>query len=517
MIDFDSTILWAAIVILVVPLLIIVAAEFDERLRQRESILRPAVAAIRDWGLPAFAVWAVLVPVLSLDTESLVVRIAASVMVLAIAMAALRIVRALITAYQDRPRLPGTRTIPQLVLAVPRIVTFLVAGWLLIDGVWGVDLSAALTALGVTSLVISFALQDTLSGLASGMLLLSDQPFKPGDWITTGETEGEVMDLSWRTTRIRNRNGDLIIVPNSELANAAVVNFSSPDPLHRVVVSMQVAFVNPPTLAIEMLLDAARSVPGVVHEPPPTVYVTQIDDPLMGYDIRMWVTDYAIAPRVKSDFGRLVWYQSHRHNVPLPSPAQDLYLYDGVAAGESSALTIEQLRNRLQRAPLLASLSDDELDTLAAATEPARFAVGERILDSRTTERNLLIIDGGFAELMIVVDGKELTVGQFGVGEALGILDFRSTALNGAFIRASTDCEVLVVDSVAIGTVGSRNVGVSTAMNRLAAIRRRRLERVLERSRALHDLTGGHTPGSEPTPGAHESQSQFDNSDGTDS
>ena len=486
--DVTGATWWAGVVILVVPLLIIVAAEFDERLRQRESTLRPAVTVIREWGLPFFAVWAVLVPVLGVDNDNIAVQVAASGMVLAIAIAVLRVIQALIASYQSRPRLPGTRAAPQLLLAVPRIVTLIVAGWLLIDGVWGVDLSAALTALGVTSLVISFALQDTLSGLASGMLLLSDQPFKPGDWITTGEMEGEVVDLSWRTTRIRTRDRDLIVVPNSQLANAAVVNYSSPDPLHRVAVSLQVAYVNPPTLAIEMLLDAARSTPGVLAEPPPIVFVTQIDDPLMGYDVHMWVRDYAIVPKVKSDFGRLVWYQSHRHNVPLPSPAQDLYLYDGVAAGEAGDPTTEDLRNGLQRSPLLSSLSDDELDTLAASTHAARFAVGEVILGPGTTERHLYIIDQGLAQLSVPIDGQDVTVGEFGAGEALGVLDLSSSAARGASISAVTDCEVFVIDSQAIGSVGSRNVEVSTAMNRLAAIRRRRLDRVLEREASRLDI-----------------------------
>jgi len=486
--DITGVTWWAGVVILVVPLLIIVAAEFDERLRQRESTLRPAVTVIREWGLPFFAVWAVLVPVLGVDNDNLAVRIAASGMIFAVAAAVLRVIQALVTAYRNRPRLPGTRAVPQLLLALPRIVTIIVAGWLLIDSVWGVDLSAALTALGVTSLVISFALQDTLSGLASGMLLLSDQPFKPGDWITTGDTEGEVIDLSWRTTRIRTRDGDVIIVPNSELAGSAVVNYSSPDPLHRVGVSLQVAYVNPPTLAIEMLLDAARSTPGVLAEPPPHVFVTQIDDPLMGYDVHMWVRDYAIVPKVKSDFGRLVWYQSHRHNVPLPSPAQDLYLYDGVAAGEVGIPTTEDLRNGLQRSPLLSSLSDDELDTLASSTIAARFAVGEVILGPGTTERNLYIIDQGLAQLSVPIDGQDAQVGEFGAGEALGVLDLTSSAARGASINAVTDCEVFVIDSQAIGNVGSRNVEVSTAMNRLASIRRRRLDRVLEREASRLDI-----------------------------
>ena len=315
---------WAIIMIVAVPAVVIAAAELEERLRQRDSDLQPAVRILRNWALPFFAIWALLVPVLGSSRDSMGVRLAASGLVLADSASVLSLLRVIVADIRDRPRTEGGRPVPQLLLALPRLAAIIATGWILISTVWGVDLSAALTALGVTSLVVSFALQDTLSGLASGVLLLSDPPFHPGDWIESGDVEGVVVDVNWRTTRIRDRNGDVITVPNSQLAGANIVNYTSPDNLHRVVVGLQVAYLNAPTLAKAMLLDAAKGTPGVLEDPAPLVRVVQIDDPLMGYEVHMWIDDYAIAPRVKSDFGSLVWYQSHRHGVPLPSPAQDL-------------------------------------------------------------------------------------------------------------------------------------------------------------------------------------------------
>ena len=74
----------------------------------------------------------------------------------------------------------------------------------------------------------------------------------------------------------------------------------------------------------------------------------------MGYEVDLWIEDYAIAPRVFNEFGGLVWYHSYRHDVPLPSPAQDLYLWDGVHTAETSRPDRAEVRRRLQRAPLFA-------------------------------------------------------------------------------------------------------------------------------------------------------------------
>jgi hypothetical protein len=66
--------LWATVVIVVVPLVIIAAAEVDERLRQRESPLRSAVAILRNWTLPAFSVWAIARPVLGLEDDGVICK-----------------------------------------------------------------------------------------------------------------------------------------------------------------------------------------------------------------------------------------------------------------------------------------------------------------------------------------------------------------------------------------------------------------------------------------------------------
>ena len=468
---------WAAVVVVAVPVAIIAASEVDERLRQRNSRFRPAVATLRLAVLPFLALWALLVPVLALDPDAAGVRFAATGLVLTTAVVLSRLIRVFVEDLRKRPRDNGKGPLPQLLLALPRLAVVLVAAWLLVGTVWGVDLSAALTAFGVTTLVISFALQGTLSGLASGMLLLSDQPFKPGDWIRSGDVEGKVVDINWRTTSIRDRNADMHVVPNSILADAAIVNYSAPEPLHRIVFSLQVAFVNPPTLAKAMLLDAAMSTPGVLSDPAPVVRVVQVDDPLMGYDVQLWVDDYAIVPRVKSDFASLVWYQSHRHDVPLPSPAQDLFLWDGVANAEAARPKEDDTRRALLGATLLASLPEEELDLLVRAGRQERFAVGEVLLDTRRPTGDVAVIADGRAAVALVGDDGESIVSEITAGETVGFLE-AAPGGRPVVVRALTDCDTVMLDGTVVGEVGSRNRDVAVAFNRIVAMRARRIDRV---------------------------------------
>lgn len=472
---------WAAALIVVLPLLIIGIGEIEERLRQRDSMLRPSISILRTWVVPLFAVWTVSRALFDAPDDSFFVQLLGSALVLSVAAAALAALRVLVERLRTRPRGEGRRAVPRLLLAMPRLLIILTTIWLLVAGVWSVDLSAALTALGVTSLVVSFALQDTLGGIASGFTLLADQPFQPGDWIRTGEIEGRVLDVNWRSSRIQNRDGDLVVVPNGQLATATIVNFDEPSRNHRVVVSLQVAYSNAPTSAIEMLLAAARATPGVLAEPPPNVMVTQIDDPLMGYDVQMWIDDYAIAPTVESQFGALVWYHSHRFDVPLPSPAQDLYLWDGVKVALEGRPDPAALRRGLRRSPLLEQVGDDEIDQLLSVAVSAQYSRGETITIEGSGQ-DLEILDRGEARVVVRGGaGGDTPVVDLEPGDLFGVVDHAPTGKYRPVVVAVSDCVIIRVPAAVAGTVISRSPDLTAALEQLGDSRRRRVARVTRR------------------------------------
>jgi small-conductance mechanosensitive channel/CRP-like cAMP-binding protein len=476
----DPAAVWALILVVVLPVVIIGTAEFEERLRQRDSALTPVVSILRAWTIPFFAAWALVRGLFGFGDDNLLTILLGTGLLISTTAAALAAVRLVVNWLKTWSESEDRRGIPQLLLALPRVGVIIVAGWLLIDGVWGVDLSAALTALGVTSLVISFALQDTLSGLASGALLLTDAPFKPGDWIQFEDLQGTVVDINWRSSRIEDRNGDLHVVPNAMLANGRVINYVEPSELHRVVVPVQVAYLNPPTLARDMLLDAARSTPGVLEDPPPSVRVVQIDDPLMGYEVHMWINDFRDAPTVSSTFGHLVWYASNRHDVPLPSPAQDLYLYDGVEAGEAGKPDLAEIRRRLRVSALLDQLDDDDLDRMAAAARADRFSEGEVILQTGRDASGLYVLWSGSARISIDIEGVSMTVAELAPGDVFGLVGGSDQWPSPPHTIAVTDCEIVVVDNAAAQTVTSHNPPLAAALNQVMSARRRRIDRVVE-------------------------------------
>lgn len=464
---------WAAVLVLALPPLIVVVGELQERLRQRGSPFEKPLGMTRNLIIPVVALWALLVFVVDVGRNNFWAQVIASVGVLAVAAALWHVLRTMVLRAREQGATPGKRAAPELLLMIPRLALVLVTGWLLVAQVWDVNLTGLFAALGVTSIVVSLALQSTLSGLASGLLLLGDQPFSPGHWIRVNtDLEGRVLDINWRSTRIRTRDGDVVVVPNATLAEAEIVNFTEPTRLHRIKVPVQIAFSNPPTRAIDMLHAAARATPGVLRDPAPQMRVVQVDDPLMGYEAQLWVDDYAIAPKVASDFGALVWYHSHRMGVPLPSPAYDLYHHDPVQEAAEAELSPDDLAEYLRNAPLLAELAADDLERLTADARRVRFSQGEHILAPNAAGRDFLVLDEGRARMsMPDVAGRDV---ELAAGDIVGLLD-RAAGDATVAVMAVTDCEVIVIAGDVAGAVISRNPELARAINQLMELRGRRL------------------------------------------
>ncbi|HZA80688.1 MAG TPA: mechanosensitive ion channel domain-containing protein, partial [Actinomycetes bacterium] len=91
----------------------------------------------------------------------------------------------------------------------------------------GVDLGVLVGSLGLATVALGFALQDIVSNLAAGIVLLIEHPFTEGDHITTADAEGEVEEIRIRATRLRAPDGQLVLVPNKLLFTSVLTNASA--------------------------------------------------------------------------------------------------------------------------------------------------------------------------------------------------------------------------------------------------------------------------------------------------
>jgi MscS family membrane protein len=106
-----------------------------------------------------------------------------------------------------------------------RTIIFVFA-FLVLAKEWGYDVSGLVAGLGLGGLALAMASKDSLANIFGGLLILADKPFAIGDWIQTSSIEGTVEEVTFRCTKIRTIEQALVHIPNSNLTNVAIVNFS---------------------------------------------------------------------------------------------------------------------------------------------------------------------------------------------------------------------------------------------------------------------------------------------------
>jgi small-conductance mechanosensitive channel len=125
----------------------------------------------------------------------------------------------------------------------------------------GFAIAPLLTALGVGSLAVGLALQPTLSNFFAGIYLSTSKPIRVGDFIELEDgTQGQVVDIGWRATTVRQRANNLAIVPNSRLGEMRILNYSQPEATQATTVTLGVAYDSDLRLVARVALEVANEV-----------------------------------------------------------------------------------------------------------------------------------------------------------------------------------------------------------------------------------------------------------------
>jgi small-conductance mechanosensitive channel len=192
--------------------------------------------------------------------------------ILSVTITVANVVSTLIERASERRALGGPVT--GLGQTVARGVVFVVGGLVLLSAL-GIQITPLLTALGVGGLAVALALQDTLSNLFAGLHLLVDRPIRVGDYVKIADTvEGHVVDVGWRSTRVRMLQNTVAVVPNKKVAESVVINNDLPEPRMALLLRVGVGYASDPDRVERILVDeatrAAGEVPGLLAAPAPT-------------------------------------------------------------------------------------------------------------------------------------------------------------------------------------------------------------------------------------------------------
>ncbi|MGE0685014.1 MAG: cyclic nucleotide-binding domain-containing protein [Candidatus Binatia bacterium] len=313
----------------------------------------------------------------------------------------------------------------------------------------GLDPLSLLTTSAVLTAVIGLALQNTIANLFAGLALQIDRTLGITDWIKVGEHVGRIAEIKWRSTLLWTEEGDLLVVPNSQLLDAAVLNLSRPDVVQREEIIVGFHYRHPPNTVKQVLLNAAMSAPRVLSSPAPDCIVADFSDSAITYKLRYWINDYTYHTVIASDVRTRVWYAVQRAGLEIPFPIRTLVVEPSKATVDVAA----DHRSALEQTGLFPTLSAADFSVLAAAMKTVRFAAGEEILREHDSSGALHIVRSGEVSVYVSVNSVRREVATLKPGEFFGEVSLLTGESQPAGYIAKSDAVCSLIDHDALASM----------------------------------------------------------------
>jgi small-conductance mechanosensitive channel len=229
-------------------------------------------------------------------------------------------------------RKPGLEQVAQPAAFLIRALFAVLAVIIVLENL-GVSLTAVWTTLGVGSVAVALALQDTLSNFFAGLYLLVDRPISPGDYVKLDSgQEGFVVRVGGRSTTLRMLANNLIVVPNSTLAKAVITNYSLPEPRMAYVMPVSASYGTDPRRVEKVLLDVTQEairdgVEGLLAEPAPFVrFIPGFGDSSLDFSLIVQVRQFTDQYLVQSELRKRIVARFEEQGIQVPFPTRTLVL-----------------------------------------------------------------------------------------------------------------------------------------------------------------------------------------------
>jgi small-conductance mechanosensitive channel len=186
-------------------------------------------------------------------------------------------------------------------------------------------LQSIATIAAAATLAIGFAMQDVLKNFVAGVFIYTDKPFKIGDWIEWDGNSGIVEDISFRVSRVRTFDNELLTVPNSQLTDGVIKNPVAKDTL-RLQVPFGIGYDDDIDRATEIIVEEADEHPDILDDPAPSVRLTELGDSSVTLTSRIWIGKPSRSDFVKTraTYVQRVKERFDEEGIDIPYPNRTL-------------------------------------------------------------------------------------------------------------------------------------------------------------------------------------------------
>ncbi len=463
--------IWAISLIVGLALTVIILGEIIYRLQHRRRPLAATLQVVRNFVLPMFALMLFVRYVLQRPASDDLVKSVQTLFWICVLHAALSLLNAVI--FEQAKADTWRARVPKLLIDLFRLFLVLLGTAIVLATVWNADLAGLVTALGVSSIVIGLALQDTLGSVMSGIALLFERPFSVGDWLKVGNIQGQVIDINWRAVRLITFEREMVIIPHKLMGNEIIRNYSRPLSLHAERIRVGFSYNDPPNLAKHVLHHTALETQGILKEPDPQIFTISYDDSAITYEVKFFISDYSELEEIRDRFMSRLWYAAQRNSLTIPFPIRTVYHFHGPTSRAEG--TSKKFTESLQSLPSFVPLDkSNNTDTPTSGISLQHFGSGEKVIKQGAENNSLYIVVSGSA-MMSVKDnaGSDREMLMVKTGEFFGEMTLFSGETSPISVAAIDDLEVMMISADAVNQMIDRQPNFAREISQILETRRR--------------------------------------------
>jgi small-conductance mechanosensitive channel len=347
------------------------------------------------------------------------------------------------------------RPLPRIFLDVLR---WLMVGAALVAILYqgGVTPGSLFTGSAVVTAVLGFALKDTLGNVFAGLAIHAEHPFEIGDWIQYDDNPahiGRVVEINWRATKVITLDEAFVIIPNGQLAQASIRNFTKPDPWSRRSLFVVTPYEVPPQRVQAIILDAIRGSFGVLEHPPASVVTNAFTDRGVEHWVRLFTNDFDKRDRVDGMARDRIWYALARAGVEIPVATHAIRMTPlPPAAIEPPGITVERRAAALEQVGLLDVLGPELLHTVATESAERVYAAGEAVIRQGESGASMFLVLLGRVEVTASeAGGPPVRLAELAAGDYFGEMSLLTGAPRVATVTALEEARLLEVGKEVFG------------------------------------------------------------------
>ena len=331
------------------------------------------------------------------------------------------------------------------------------------------ELRGLLAGSGIAAIVLGFATQDLFGGIISGIALQISKPYKVGDWLHIQDRFAEVMEINWRSTRLRTNDGIYLDIPNYQVARNTIVNLHYPTQVHAMRLRVGADYDVPPNRVKDALFRAASSAEGVLQDPPVKIYVMDFAESAVIYEIKFSMGNHRFFNDICDAIRTNIWYEFKRQQITIPFPIRTLHLQRGPKrTGDPQAEARAILRNEA----LFDCMNDAQIANVLENAQIHRYGRGERIIQEGDESDSMFVMLRGTATVSVARNGTGVRVGVMRQGDCFGEFSLLTGDPRSATVRAEKDCEVLEIGKPVMAEVLRESPECLNALSELLAKRK---------------------------------------------